>query len=134
MNMHDESEWRVMDKYPEIEANENGVIRMRDSKEILQYRYAKSDNRYYVRYDGETRRNIQVGPNVLVASLFIPNPNRGRYVKFRDGDKTNCKANNLYWANKLREEPPILFNCSKMWILDIMEDIDKRLVEYVVKT
>ncbi len=33
----------------------------------------------------------------LVAEAFVPNPNGYRYVLFRDGDRDNLSAENLYW-------------------------------------
>lgn len=33
----------------------------------------------------------------LVAEEFIPNPNGYKYVGFKDGNKENCSADNLYW-------------------------------------
>ena len=35
----------------------------------------------------------------LVATVFIPNPNNLKYVKFKDGDSTNVNKNNLEWSD-----------------------------------
>lgn len=35
----------------------------------------------------------------LVAEVFVENPEEFKYVRFRDGDKTNVSADNLYWTN-----------------------------------
>lgn len=37
---------------------------------------------------------------VLVAKYFVPNPNGFRYIKWRDGDTMNCRADNLFWTNE----------------------------------
>jgi hypothetical protein len=35
----------------------------------------------------------------LVAITFVPNPDSLPYVKFKDKDPNNCKAENLYWSD-----------------------------------
>lgn len=35
----------------------------------------------------------------LVAKTFIPNPNKYRVVKFINGDKSDVRADNLYWTS-----------------------------------
>lgn len=36
----------------------------------------------------------------LVAVKFVPNPNAYTYIKHKDGDRQNCKAENLEWVEK----------------------------------
>lgn len=46
----------------------------------------------------------------LVAELFIPNPRPGVYTKVhaKNGDKTDCRVENLYWGAKLPHfDPPL---------------------------
>jgi hypothetical protein len=38
----------------------------------------------------------------LVALAFVPNPENLTYVRFKDGDWHNHKAENLYWSNSKR--------------------------------
>ena len=35
----------------------------------------------------------------LAAITFLPNPMMNEYVKFKDGDVTNCKIDNLIWVS-----------------------------------
>ena len=39
----------------------------------------------------------------FVANFFTPNPNNWKYVGWIDGDKTNCKWDNLIWHEKSNE-------------------------------
>lgn len=34
----------------------------------------------------------------LTAHAFVPNPERLQWLSYKDGDKANCKANNLIWV------------------------------------
>ena len=34
----------------------------------------------------------------MTAILFVPNPEKYEFVKFKDGDSKNLKAENLYWS------------------------------------
>lgn len=36
--------------------------------------------------------------HILVAKAFVPNPDGHSSVKFKDGDVTNCRADNLVWC------------------------------------
>lgn len=36
----------------------------------------------------------------LVATNFIPNPNKHQFVKHKDGDTLNCAVDNLEWVEK----------------------------------
>ena len=44
----------------------------------------------------------------LVATMFIPNPNNYKYVKFKDGNPRNINKNNLEWSDNTSktEDPP----------------------------
>ena len=46
---------------------------------------------------GNERTNARVC--MLVAEVFIPNPNNFKFVKFKDGNSINVNSDNLYWAN-----------------------------------
>jgi hypothetical protein len=35
----------------------------------------------------------------LVAQCFVPNPHRYKHVQFKDGNRHNCRADNLEWVN-----------------------------------
>lgn len=39
----------------------------------------------------------------LVAERYLPNPKNCKYIGFKDGDKTNCRVDNLYWKEDYNE-------------------------------
>lgn len=47
--------------------------------------------------DGKGKR-IQV--SLYVAKLFIPNPNNYKHVWYKDGNRTNVNAYNIFWAKE----------------------------------
>ena len=39
----------------------------------------------------------------LVAETFISNPENFKYVDFKDGNRENCRADNLFWCEKTKQ-------------------------------
>ena len=48
--------------------------------------------------DREMPHNIMVGKEV--AKRFVPNPEGFNYIRYKDGNKLNCKASNIEWAKQ----------------------------------
>ncbi len=49
-------------------------------------------------YVGFSVRTFQIKAHVLIAKVFVPNANRKPYVNHKNGDKTDCRAENLEWV------------------------------------
>jgi len=50
------------------------------------------------------QRTFAVAP--LVAAVFLPpQPTPKAVLRYRDGDRTNCAAENLYWGAKAKRAP-----------------------------
>lgn len=47
---------------------------------------------------GRRRKPVTIMIGLQVAMAFVDNPNRYKYIRFKDGDKTNCRASNLEWV------------------------------------
>ena len=90
-------EWRSMDEIKEVELNEDGVIRWVESKEVIHpFAYRRFwCIRYYRPSD---KKLVTMYLHRAMAMLFVPNDNNYKFVKFKDGDKTNFKASNLSWV------------------------------------
>ena len=56
--------------------------------------------RVLLTHDG-MHKSIQI--HRYVAQYFVPNPQNLKFVKWRDGNKENCCADNLYWTSKMEE-------------------------------
>ncbi|MDE5557380.1 MAG: HNH endonuclease [Ruminococcus sp.] len=46
--------------------------------------------------DRETCHNIRIGKTV--AQHFVPNPNNYKFIRHKDGNKLNCRADNIEWC------------------------------------
>ncbi len=46
--------------------------------------------------DRETCHNIRIGK--AVAQHFVPNPNNYKFIRYKDGNKLNCRADNIEWC------------------------------------
>ena len=44
-----------------------------------------------------------------VAEVFIPNPDKLKYVHFKDGDTSNCNVTNLYWSSRRMLKSQIVY-------------------------
>ncbi len=54
----------------------------------------------------DTVKTVQRFVDLLVAETFLPGAKRGELLHYRDGDKRNVAASNLYWAAKQRSYKP----------------------------
>ena len=57
------------------------------------------DGRLWIPLINDQQETKQIFLAHVVAELFIPNPYKYQYVAFKDGDMSNCVAENLYWSD-----------------------------------
>ena len=57
-----------------------------------------------VRVTDKNGRKQQVALHRLVALAFIPNPDNKPQVNHRDGDRANCRAENLEWVTNAQNQ------------------------------
>lgn len=72
---------------------------------ILRKRKERTETNYFVvnnLHNDTEIFNISI-PRV-VAEVFVPNPNNYDTIRHLDGDKTNCKADNLEWYDPSEEQ------------------------------
>ncbi len=111
----EEEKWRNSSIYPEIMVSSRGKVKEREYKHVVKDPEEGCFRIYDVPaktlatkvsdygdvvvsfYSG--RKFITESVAYLVAKEFVPNENPERYnkVKFKDKDRTNLKASNLFW-------------------------------------
>ena len=112
----DEEKWRKSSLYPEIEVSSKGRVKERDYRLVLKHGRNESFRIYdvpskmletrvgasgdvIVSFTNSAGNLITVDVATLVATEFVTNEDPSRYtrIKFKDRDKTNLNASNLYW-------------------------------------
>jgi len=102
-------EYKQLDGFPEIEANEDGEVRWFKSKQPVTIYYSSSRDGHYIKfrdYNATVRKAWGSDKSIsmfnLVARLFIPNPNNCKFVQAIDGNNSNYRASNLEWVKQRR--------------------------------
>ena len=93
-----------------IHARNGCVRRLRGRSMSLTHTKAKDGNGYMVvnlRRDGTSKVSLV---HILVATAFIPNPNKLPMVNHIDGDKTNNSVSNLEWSTYSDNNIHALYN------------------------
>ena len=94
----DNNEYMVLKGFEMLEVNKDGDFRWARSKNKY-HLHPTFDGRYTIKY--RPFRNAPLkhkSPYLMIASLFVANPNNYRIVKSIDGDLRNLKASNLKWV------------------------------------
>lgn len=98
--MFDEEEkWVVIEGYERYEISTYGRIKSYcklETRFITPYSYKENNLLVWL-----TRDHCKPKSELLcylVAKAFVPNPNNYKHVRFLDGDKNNCRADNLEWV------------------------------------
>jgi hypothetical protein len=64
----------------------------------VEYVYKSKMNTLIINNNG-VKKNVGISLAKLIAILFVPNPNRCKYVKFLKGGYLNCDYKNLEWTD-----------------------------------
>jgi hypothetical protein len=92
-----EEVWKPISDFPGYSVSDEGRVRNDESGRIMAVRV----NQNGVAYVGMTRNFVQLtrGLALLVAEAFIPHRAMLDVPINRDGDRLNCRADNLEWRN-----------------------------------
>ena len=83
-----------------IARKKDGLIRKDEQKErILHQSTQKKTGFLYVQLYKLSYKKVEF-IHRLVATYFVKNPGKYGYVEFIDGNKTNCKYDNLLWVDR----------------------------------
>ena len=103
-------EYRTLEGFEDIEANEFGEVRWVRSKTKLKV-YSNempggSTSCYFKYYTDRMYTNQKcISAFNLIARLFVPNPNNYKFVQAIDGNNSNFSASNLEWVRTRRRRP-----------------------------
>lgn len=90
--------WKVINKYPKYEVNENGNIRNVRTKKILKPEVCKKWGYLRVRLYVNERESKHELIHRIVAKTFITNPKNLPEVNHIDENKLNNNVKNLEWC------------------------------------
>lgn len=94
----------------QYQVSEEGQIRNWSTWKVLKRRVCKKDGALLVNLSNGTGRQKTVVVARIVAEVFVDNPEGYKFVKYKDDNKLNVKAENLYWARakqKIKEKEEI---------------------------
>lgn len=93
MKMQTTEIWRQINGFPEHEVSDLGRIR----RNGIIRSTGKTSTGYQICTLRENGICKTLSISRIVADAFISKPEGAKVVGFRDGDKNNCSAENLYW-------------------------------------
>lgn len=92
-------EWKTLKEFNNYEANQDGEVRNKITQNILSQNSLDKDGNPTVKlYQNGVRKKICV--HRIIGELFVPNPDNLSFLKRKDNNKLNVRANNLYWSDK----------------------------------
>ena len=97
-----EEEWKVNPNYPHLEISNLGVVRNRYPNRPIAnlYKQIRDDGTIVITSDGRADRVYRIPLARIVAATFIlttPTDLLSHEIVYLDGDKANCRADNLAW-------------------------------------
>lgn len=95
-------EWRTIESFPWHSVSNEGRVRNEKTGNVLNV-FAGQNGTQNVSLHAVGLRYIR-SVALLVANAFIPNPTNATRVDFIDGDKTNCRVDNLKWHENVSKK------------------------------
>lgn len=91
-------EWRTYEKIPRYEVSSEARVRNSKSGRILKSSINKKGYKQVSLHDNGSQYTRKLSR--IVAETFHPGEHEGMDVTFRDGDRINCRANNVEWKTR----------------------------------
>ena len=102
IEIQDNEIYRSLPEHPNIEIAMDGKVRYKIEKYIVKPCYVESIDMYRVCYYVNHKPKFAFIP-YLVARCYVDNPDGYKYVRAKDGNKSNYHADNLEWVSTLRQ-------------------------------
>lgn len=93
-------EWRTIHGFPRHRVSNEGRVRMGTGRIVRPYYHSDGTKMIRLYTTSVNPRSVAL----LVANAFIPNPTNATRVDFIDGDKTNCRVDNLKWHENVSKK------------------------------
>ena len=75
-----------------------GIVVNKEHGNLISISRTNSGRKYIAIMDGN-KKLYKYDLAILLAKLYLKNPNNENYIEFKDGDITNCSLNNLKWVS-----------------------------------
>ena len=89
----DEREWKRFENSPYSISN-LGEVRNDSQHSLVKPQWCRKDLNVVLKINGQTRKPAL---GHLIATYFVPNPNRHQHIIFKDGNRENCRWDNIAW-------------------------------------
>lgn len=106
---NNEEMWIDVKDFPKYEVSNLGQCRNKKTKLIVGYK-DNTEKTIKVQLQNENGIKRTTMANIVAKNFELPNPYNLRYAKSLDGNKYNCRLDNLSWTTNLKKRDEMLFD------------------------